>query len=94
MPAELRSKLLEGDFLAGREDHEWQVIPTEWVVAAQERWKSGTTRGRMDTIGVDVAQGGADNAALAPFYGVRLIGSIYTRASTRRTARRLLHWSS
>lgn len=71
MPEPLRSQLLKGDFLAGKEDHPFQVIPSEWVDLAQERWKKGKASGsRMDTVGVDVAQGGPDNTVLAPLYGV------------------------
>lgn len=69
LPEPLRSKLLKGDFLAGREDHGWQVIPTEWVGAAQGRWAKGKPdHVPMTTLGVDVAQGGPDNTVLAPLY--------------------------
>jgi Terminase large subunit, T4likevirus-type, N-terminal len=62
----LRSQLLHGSFLAGRQDHEWQVIPTAWVKAAQARWTENPPRGAvMSAIGVDVAQGGDDNTVLA-----------------------------
>ena len=71
MPEPLRSQLLEGDFLAGKTDHEWQVIPSAWVDAAQARWKpEKPERVRMTTLGVDVAQGGPDKTVLAPLYGV------------------------
>jgi hypothetical protein len=32
--------MLNGDFLAGIEDDAFQVIPTEWVLAAMERGKA------------------------------------------------------
>lgn len=65
----LRSQLLYGDFGAGREDDEWQAIPTEWVRAAMNRWKNAPPYGvPMCAIGVDVAQGGADNTVLAQRY--------------------------
>lgn len=58
LPEPLRSQLLKGDFLAGREDHEWQVIPTEWVRLAQERWKSAPTKRRaMIALSCDPASG-------------------------------------
>ncbi len=38
MPEPLRSKMLFGDFKAGREDNAYQVIPSEWVRLAQEHW--------------------------------------------------------
>jgi hypothetical protein len=70
LPEPLRSQLLNGDFVVGREDHEWQVIPTAWVKAAQERWKeSPPASALMTAIGVDVAQGGADRTVLAPRFG-------------------------
>lgn len=60
LPEPLRSKLLKGDFLAGRTDHAWQVIPTEWVRAAQARWSPGRPdRTQMLVTAVDVA-GGSD----------------------------------
>jgi len=69
LPEPLRSQLLKGDFLAGREDHDWQVIPTEWVVAAQERWKAAPEkRRRMLAIAADVAIGGADNAMIGSLH--------------------------
>lgn len=71
LPEPLRSKLLKGDFLAGREDHAWQVIPTEWVRKAQSRWKPGGPPGlKMLCLGVDVSGGGNnDPHCLAPLYG-------------------------
>lgn len=73
MPEPLRSQLLYGDFLAGKTDDPWQVIPTEWVKAAQGRWekRKDLARERMLTMGVDVAQGGADTTVVAPLRGVR-----------------------
>jgi len=69
LPEPLRSKMLFGDFLAGRKDNPWQVIPTAWVQAAQARWKE---RKKPDVaqsaIGVDVARGGGDQTILAPRY--------------------------
>ena len=74
MPEPLRSKMLYGDFSAGMQDHEWQVIPTSWVEAAQARWKPREIKGEMDSLGVDVARGdedapSGDDNVLAPRYG-------------------------
>lgn len=70
LPEPLRSQLLKGDFLAGREDDAWQVIPTEWIEAAQNRWTEKPPSGRpMTSIGVDVAQGGADETILQGRHG-------------------------
>ena len=65
MPEPLRSQMLYGDFTAGMEDDEWQVIPTAWVEAAQARWKKREPKGEMLQMGVDVARGGKDNTVVA-----------------------------
>jgi hypothetical protein len=66
LPEPLRSQLLKGDFLAGREDHDWQVIPSAWVRRAQERWReAGTARRPMVALACDPALGGADCTAIA-----------------------------
>lgn len=66
----LRSKLLQGDFLAGKQDDERQVIPSSWIEAAQARWKAmQRPKLKMLALGVDVAQGGPDGTVLAPLYG-------------------------
>jgi len=65
----LRSQLLKGDFGAGVEDDAWQLIPTEWVKLAQERWTPQRPHhAPMCAIGVDVAQGGADKTVIAKRY--------------------------
>ncbi len=67
LPEPLRSKLLYGDFRAGREDDAYQLIPSEWVRLAQERWKvrpKPTTP--MSALGADVARGGKDRTVLTP----------------------------
>jgi hypothetical protein len=69
LPEPLRSKMLYGDFGAGREDAEDQVIPTAWVLAAQERWRNTKKPDcLMSTLGVDVARGGKDTTVLSPRY--------------------------
>lgn len=70
LPEPLRSKMLYGDFKAGREDNAYQVIPSAWVEAAQARWRA-TERPAMPmtSVGVDVARGGGDKTCLAPRYG-------------------------
>jgi hypothetical protein len=69
LPEPLRSQMLRGDFTAGREDDPWQVIPTAWVKAAQDRWTPDKPRERMSALGVDVAMGGKDQTVLQPRYG-------------------------
>lgn len=69
MPEPLRSQMLEGDFQAGVEDDEWQVIPTAWIDGAMARWKPLEAKGPMDTLGCDPAMGGKDKFVLAPRHG-------------------------
>jgi hypothetical protein len=65
MPEPLRSQMLYGDFKAGLKDNAMQVIPTEWVKAAQARWKMLSPKPEMDSMGIDVARGGDDNTIIA-----------------------------
>lgn len=83
MPEPLRSQLLKGDFLAGRQDHEWQVIPTEWVRLANERWERAEKKRRaMVALAADVALGGPDNTVLAPLHEDAWFGPLITRKGT------------
>jgi hypothetical protein len=82
LPEPLRSQMLYGDFTSGQEDDSWQVIPSEWVRAAQRRWKehpctkilytnepyAGKYMPKMTSIGVDVARGGTDESVIALVY--------------------------
>lgn len=65
LPEPLRSKMLRGDFNAGAEDPVWQLIPTEWVKAAQARWKEREQKGPMTSIGFDPSRGGQDKSSVA-----------------------------
>lgn len=71
LPEPLRSLLLEGRFDKAQEDHPWQVIPTEWVLAAQRRWEERRLTGDsfLDAVGIDVARGGKDRTIFAPKEG-------------------------
>jgi len=70
LPEPLRSQMLTGDFLAGREDDAFQVIPSDWVDRAQERWTEGRPRNQqMTALGVDPCRGGKDEFVLSPRYG-------------------------
>jgi hypothetical protein len=60
-----RSQMLYGDFQAGVEDDEYQVIPTAWVEAAMRRWKPRERKPKMLSLGVDVARGGRDKTIVA-----------------------------
>lgn len=69
LPEPLRSQLLHGDFAAGREDHEYQVIPSAWVQAAQERWKAAPKKQRrMHALAVDPSGEGPDKTTLASLH--------------------------
>lgn len=69
MPVELRAAYRDGRFDLLMEDAERQIIPTNWVLAAVERWKKGKPEDMpMCAMGVDIAQGGQDNTTLAMRY--------------------------
>jgi len=73
LPEPLRSQMLYGDFSIGLEDDEWQVIPTRWVLAAQERGRYGNRPDMpIDQLGLDVARGGRDKSVMAPRRGLWL----------------------
>lgn len=82
-PEPLRSMLLLGDFTVKGEDHPFQVIPTQWVLQAQERWQDwqidpDLRKLRMIALFGDVAQGGADTTVLAPLYTADYFGELKT----------------
>jgi hypothetical protein len=70
LPEPLRSQLLYGDFRAGIEDDPWQLIPTDWIRAAQQRWKERRRpEAPIDQIGLDVSRGGVDRTVVTPRIG-------------------------
>ncbi len=70
LPEPLRSQLLYGNFGASVQDNAWQVIPTAWVLAAQQRWQeTEKPQARLRAVGVDVAHGGKDETVIAKLYG-------------------------
>lgn len=69
LPEPLRSQMMRGDFSAGRTDPVWQLIPTEWVKAAQARWQPRIDKGPMTALGFDVARGGVDQSTAARRHG-------------------------
>lgn len=72
LPAHLQDALLKGQFTTTLEDRDRQVIPTEWVLKAQERWamrKQDLQNLPMTALGVDVADGGKDRMAVVPLHG-------------------------
>lgn len=70
-PEPLRSQLLYGDFRAGMQDDQWQVIPTEWIDLAMERWAPRRQKKRtMDSMGADPSAGGDDEFVIARRHGL------------------------
>lgn len=69
LPEPLRSQMLRGDFQAGSADPAWQAIPTDWIKAAQARWKPREVKGDMTALGFDPARGGADKSCVARRHG-------------------------
>ena len=70
MPTWLRDQLTSFD--RATEDAPYQVIPSAWVDAAQDRWREmgGPAKAaRMTALGIDPAQGGVDQFVMAPRYG-------------------------
>ena len=60
LPEPLRSMMLNGDFLAGQIDDEWQVVSGNDVDAAMQRWKPQKDPGPITALGVDPSRGGRD----------------------------------
>lgn len=71
LPEPLRSAFRDGDFRAMTQQGDpFQVIPTEWVRAAQRRWlERERPEGAPDTVGHDVSRGGNDSTTYAPRWG-------------------------
>ncbi len=57
LPEPLRSAIRDGNFMAARQDEADQLIPTDWIRAAQERWEPTPPYGiPMCSMGVDCAR--------------------------------------
>ncbi|TJZ66815.1 terminase [Chitiniphilus eburneus] len=69
LPEPLRSQMLRGNFMAGRSDPVWQLIPTDWVKAAMTRWSPRQEKGPMTALGLDPSRGGADKTSAARRHG-------------------------
>ena len=70
MPKELREALRDGKFNASLSDQPQQLIPTAWILAAQERWVADGGRNEpMTAMAFDPAGGGRDSAVLASRHG-------------------------
>jgi hypothetical protein len=70
LPDELRRAYRDGDWTVGQQDDDFQVIPTAWIDAAQQRWEEKPPRGyAMTAMAVDVAPGGGDARVICCRYG-------------------------
>jgi hypothetical protein len=71
MPKELRDAMRHGKFSASLRDNPHQLIPTAWIMAAQERWEEDGWKkfGSMTAMAFDPAGGGRDDAVLGWRYG-------------------------
>jgi hypothetical protein len=69
LPEPLRSQMLYGDFKASAVADPWQIIPTDWVRAAQRRWlERDKPTTPLTAVGIDPARGGRDNMSMAKRY--------------------------
>ncbi len=70
LPKELRPAMRDGEFSRAIGSSAFQVLPTEWVQAAMDRWdENGKKDKKMTAMGVDVAAGGVDRTVLSRRYG-------------------------
>lgn len=82
-PEPLRSMLLHGDFTIKPEDAPMQVIPTAWVMLANERWRKEEARGKklpMIVLSADIAQGGIDTTILSPLRAQNFFDDLIAQA--------------
>lgn len=69
LPEPMRSAIRDGNFMMARQDSLWQVIPSDWVRAAQARWTPHPPAGvPMCALAADIAQGGSDRTVIAARY--------------------------
>lgn len=67
MPEPLRTMMREGKFSGLQRDEDFQVIPVQWVIEAQARWKPQTDIA-MTAMGLDIGEG-RDETTLAARHG-------------------------
>lgn len=85
LPEHLRLRFAEGAFGLGTDDDDKQLIPTDWIKAAQDRWTPRPPEGTLMTaMGVDMVYGGKDELVLAPRYG-RWCGELIVRPGVKVT---------
>jgi hypothetical protein len=64
LPEPLRSQMLYGDFSAGQDDDEYQVIPTSWIKEAMNNWKEMPYE-NITSAGLDPSRGGRDQTVFS-----------------------------
>ena len=86
-PEPMRSMLLLGDFTIKGEDHPFQIIPTQWVIAAQGRWKqrpwSEVKHLKQLVLAADIAQGGKDTTVLSMLYETDYFDELVTSPGSK-----------
>lgn len=70
LPKDIRARMLFGTFANSMDDPPQQILPTQWVDDAMERWEPDGCRELMSAVGVDPARGGAAKTALVARHGV------------------------
>jgi hypothetical protein len=83
-PEPLKSMLLLGDFTIKGADHPMQVIPTQWVLEAQQRWHERQheikhMRPPQLVLAADIAQGGMDTSVLASLLATDYFEELLTK---------------
>lgn len=70
LPEPLRSQLRFGDFTVSVSDDLWQVIPTAWILDAQNRWLEMERPALAPrALAIDPSRGGRDETVIAKLYG-------------------------
>ena len=97
LPEPLRSQMLLGDFTTARVDDWNQLIPTQWVKRAMDRWHI-TPPAQFEVlthIGVDVARGGRDRTVITCRHGLwfdrQQVAKGHDTPSGRDVVQRILH---
>jgi hypothetical protein len=66
MPEPMRSAYRDGNFMIARKDAHNQVIPTQWVIESNKRWRESPPEGiPMCALSADMSGGGDDPLVLA-----------------------------
>ncbi len=69
LPEPYRSAVRDGNFMAISEDGAFQLIPSQWIREAQDRWEEERPDTPMSAIACDIAQGGKDETIISCRYG-------------------------